>query len=427
MSWIRGTVTDYLDLSDALVAAMTGSSLQTSAVNAGGTGYTVGDILTISGGTNTVAAQVEVLTAPGGVVGTVRRYNDGVYTVTPGTTAVAVTGGTGNDDCTLDLTWGSNGWTANRDTTWSGSDKEVLMEGEGGGSDEIFVGWRTYSDGPANRYNLELHGMTGYDSGLDFDEQAGISPGFHDDVLSTQKAGCYLLALNSSMSYWISVTSYRIVGVIKAGSSYFPFYMGWGNRFATASEYPYPMLIAGCTSQPDDDAAQSKLTSGLTDPWRDTSSGGTAQGPSLVFFTDNAWHGVANSTVGSSSRSNLGDRVVLPAGRSDGEDSGESASLFTDDYGNFGEFIEQNSLSGNAAANLHATPGTADQREMIPTVIVFFTPSVQVVMEIDDVWWVSAFGGVSAEDRFIENGEVYRVFQNGNRSDLYAHFALKEV
>lgn len=71
----------------------TESMLQTATVSAGGTGYTDGDVLTISGGTGT-AATVTVLTSTAGVINTVSVTNQGSYTVFPPSPA-AVTGGTG--------------------------------------------------------------------------------------------------------------------------------------------------------------------------------------------------------------------------------------------------------------------------------------------------------------------------------------------
>jgi hypothetical protein len=64
-------------------------------IASGGTGYTVGDLLTISGGTFTTAAQVQVATVSGGVITAVSGVNAGVYTVAP-TNPASVTGGTGS-------------------------------------------------------------------------------------------------------------------------------------------------------------------------------------------------------------------------------------------------------------------------------------------------------------------------------------------
>jgi len=73
------------------------TTLQISSVvvAGGGTGYTVGDILTFVGGTFTTAVQVQVTTVSSGVITKVVAYNNGNYTVAP-SNPVSVTGGTGS-------------------------------------------------------------------------------------------------------------------------------------------------------------------------------------------------------------------------------------------------------------------------------------------------------------------------------------------
>jgi hypothetical protein len=86
-------------------AANKNSGVATVTVNDGGSLYVVGDVLTIVGGTGT-AAQIKVLTVNSGAVLTFEPTPFeviGDYSVTPGTTAIATTGHTG--DCTVDLTY----------------------------------------------------------------------------------------------------------------------------------------------------------------------------------------------------------------------------------------------------------------------------------------------------------------------------------
>jgi len=85
------------------------------AVAAGGAGYTVGDILTLVGGTRDTAAQVRVETlGGGGAVATVSIYNSGHYTVLTASPA-ATTGGTGTNATITPL--------------WNVSDVSVLTTG----------------------------------------------------------------------------------------------------------------------------------------------------------------------------------------------------------------------------------------------------------------------------------------------------------
>lgn len=428
MSWIRGNATNYLDLSDVLVAAATGSSVSSvDSVAAGGSGYAIGDIITLTGGTFSVAAQLEVLTLSGSAVATVRIYNAGIYTVAPSDpVAQGSTDGSGTG-ATFNLTLATNGWTADRNTTWSGSEKEVIMHGSGGGSDAIYVGWRTFSG--SGYYNFELHGFTGYDSGLDHDEQPGASPGFHDATLDLNKHGCYLLCINSTLSYWLNINSYRMILIIKVGSAYFNAYLGFGNRFGTVSEYPYPMCIAGHTSQPLDPYSQTKLSSGLTDPWADNTY--LNNGPMTVMNTDNQWYQVKNGSVAIGVRSSNRDVCVTPAqtpaGTTDGSVAPED-KFFGGGSGThvFSDIINQLSLGGNPTINTETIPGTTNAHILLPATIVMFTPSVQILMELDEVYWCSGFNIVT-EDRIIVGSTVYRVFQNCNRTDTYAYLAIREA
>lgn len=72
-------------------------------VAAGGTGYSVGDILTPVGGTFAAAASIQVATETGGVVTAVQVLDGGRYVATP-SNPVATTGGTGTG-CTLNLSY----------------------------------------------------------------------------------------------------------------------------------------------------------------------------------------------------------------------------------------------------------------------------------------------------------------------------------
>lgn len=80
-------------------------AVESATINAAGTGYTVSDVLTVVGGTAGIVAEITVDTVDGGgeITG-VTVTTAGEYTALP-TNPVAVTGGTGNDDATFDLTW----------------------------------------------------------------------------------------------------------------------------------------------------------------------------------------------------------------------------------------------------------------------------------------------------------------------------------
>ncbi len=84
------------------VTFSTAITAASATVAAGGTGYTVGDDITLSGGTFVTAAVFNVDTVSGGVVLTVSVVTAGNYTTKP-SDPVSTTGGTGGDDCTLNV------------------------------------------------------------------------------------------------------------------------------------------------------------------------------------------------------------------------------------------------------------------------------------------------------------------------------------
>jgi len=114
MVWVTGTSNDRLDLLTQLRQVATGNHVATAAISAGGTGYTVGDILTATGGTFSHAAKFEVLTVSSGVIQTLRISEGGAYTSNP-SSPVSTTGGTGTG-ATVTVTFASTGWTVARET-----------------------------------------------------------------------------------------------------------------------------------------------------------------------------------------------------------------------------------------------------------------------------------------------------------------------
>jgi len=76
----------------------------TATVAAGGTGYSVGDVLSVSTGTGT-AATAEVLTLSGSAVATIQLLDVGLYTVDPDATSATTVSPSGGTGCTLALTF----------------------------------------------------------------------------------------------------------------------------------------------------------------------------------------------------------------------------------------------------------------------------------------------------------------------------------
>ncbi len=124
-----------------------------------------------------------------------------------------------------------NEWAILRDDTAS-SDHELILKGPGiSGTDEIFVGLKTYDDAGADYYNFKVDGMTGYVSGNSFETQPG-------------SAGVMGVPLfNSTMPYWIYATAQVIVVGAKVETIYETFYLGFINPYMSPDEFPYPLAV----------------------------------------------------------------------------------------------------------------------------------------------------------------------------------------
>lgn len=132
-----------------------------------------------------------------------------------------------------------NGWVTLRYDT-AGTDHELIMRGEGfSGTEEIYVGFRTYESTSADYYNINCGVFTGYVSGNDFFGQPGA-----------QVTACP--AHNNAIDYWMTANPQRIVACLKVGTPvYEHFYVGKFLPYARPSEYPYPVINGAMLSSND--------------------------------------------------------------------------------------------------------------------------------------------------------------------------------
>ncbi len=506
MAFIFGTSTNYQTFASILRRCAIGTSLQSiSAVAGGGTGYTVGDTLTVSGGTSVVAAQLEVLTVSSGVITAVRVRNAGLYTSTPSNNA-SVTGGTGSG-ATFTLTWGTNGWISRRangcpeaavsatvgaggtgytvndtltvsggtfssaatfrvsavssgvvtavtllnhgdyttppsnaaattggtgtgctlNVTYGTGEREIILEGTGSGSDSIIAGYRSFFDSGSGARNLCINGFTGFDSALTYELQPGRSPGLDTQNSGPDNGGCYLLLTNSTVTWWISVTARRIIAVAKTGTCYSSMHIGFLNPFATSGEWPYPIFICGTTNDRFRLPSSTIISSSsMVDPVRQSA----IPGPGFVRSPAGTWDSVYNSTNGSPRSSNTTGVQVVPGGLLSGITYLTGDDWFTPTgTGNFTQFVPQTGDPGTQ--NIRLLPsedGSNDPFIRIPATIVWSSGTTPggIYGEIDGAFWFEAAATVVAENRLTNSTERFTVFQSGVRSDNWALWCLKE-
>lgn len=127
----------------------------------------------------------------------------------------------------------ANGWTTLRYDT-SKPEREWIAQGVGlSGTEQIFIGIRTYQNGPADYYNLLLGTFVGYVAGNTFDNQPGAK---------LSGLPCH----NNAVTYYLNINAARVLMMLKVGTPvYVHGYTGKFIPYARPSEFPAPLVCAG--------------------------------------------------------------------------------------------------------------------------------------------------------------------------------------
>lgn len=434
-------------------------------VVAGGTSYAVGDIIELQGGTPWEKAKFTVATLAGSAVATVTVAQTGgaypaaggpgagaattlvgpsggagtgctlttTYTGLVGTVGLAGTGGTGTG-ATFNVTRTHSGWTSkrNRDNySFNGvlTEKDVILQGDvTPGNDPILLA-RTYTAtvGANTAHGVLWAGATSFNDSLVTESQ----PGRFKQAVPVNQGGNYLLLFNASSTAWVSHTNRRFAGVVKAVglsvTSYMQFYIGLGNAFGTATESPYPLIIA-CPSGahnnfPDSGGA---LVTGLSEAVRFSSA---VQSPITFRRVQDA---AAVDVFNVDNFSSVGDpnNTMYPLGENR---QGGTPSLIVGE----GAFTFWNGISlhnGGVATRL-LFPSPTGEFLLIPLTVVS-TPTgsptfdVDLQMELDGCFFASATKAdgtaFTSEDTLTIGSTRYRAFANAHRVQRFSYMLLRE-
>lgn len=127
----------------------------------------------------------------------------------------------------------ANGWTTQRYDTSTANHELILLAPGISGTEQIYVGIRTYQDVANDYYNFYVSAFTGYVSGNSFDTQPG----------SSFKGVC---AHNNRIDYWMSMNGQRLAVAMKVGTPvYESFYIGKFLPYGTPAQFPYPVVASG--------------------------------------------------------------------------------------------------------------------------------------------------------------------------------------
>ena len=127
----------------------------------------------------------------------------------------------------------ANGWTVLRYDA-SQAEHELILKAPGlSGTEEIFVGLRTYDNANVDIYNLTAAGFVGYLPGNAFAAQP-------------QALLRGVPAHNQRIDYWLTLNGQRLILAMKVGTPvYESMYLGKMLPYARPSQFPYPVVVGG--------------------------------------------------------------------------------------------------------------------------------------------------------------------------------------
>lgn len=153
---------------------------------------------------------------------------------------------------------------------------QITLRGPGlTDSDNIYFGMETIQNTQADAYNLQFWGHSGYSSSSEPRSQPLKSP------------DQWVLLWDQPMTYWLVANGRRWMIAVKVSTVYSSAYCGFMLPFASPSEYPYPMVVAGIS-----DSGGGTRWSTVDERSRFFASPG--YDTMFLYWPDNVWRRIAN-------------------------------------------------------------------------------------------------------------------------------------
>lgn len=467
MPFIVGTATDYEDLitqlADMAASTKVGSAAVVGVV--GTSGYAIGDVLSVTGGTATHTCTLRVTGVTAGQVDTAVPLSAGAYTALPSNpVSTTIVSGAGVGTVTFNLTGAStaNNWTVAREQD-VGTTKELVLTNTASNGSTVNIGARSYNLTTSRTSNLRCNVTNWELVGFgDTTPDSGATAWASLNVISTGRydgtgGGAYLPLTGGTlgMKFWCSIKQNRIVLVARCGAAYSFAHWGFINQFSASVDHPYPNVIMGSTARADYDY---KVTeAGYTGPIECIGVDGFA-GPGFMLEsghpTTDTWHQITNSLrdvngdwiLGTTS----GDWIrVYPIGYPFGSGTGSTSPNVSADtiYTNNGTIggwfsvlrvIDHSDRRGDPMTTYWLSPTlTDDEYLLVPNALIHADNSPEkydIYGEMDGVYWIanppefnSQRDELFSEDIITDtNGDRYFVFHSGNRQYHWCFYALKE-
>ena len=394
MAFTTSTGTDWLDVfadwrtflvttlgwteNEYTAATAAEEEVATVPITVAGTGYVVDEVLTLVGGTSTVAATFTVTTidGSGGVTG-LSITTAGNYTVTPSNPA-ATTSSASGINCTLSPTW------QHRTATLS-----VEAPGDGP-TQRVFLNFNTTFDVGNNFYTWRPYGATSYDSALSFPSQTNATPEVH------------LLLTDAALEYWFYGNTRRAIAIVRSGSNYMSMYCGFFLPFSLPSEHAFPMYVGASYPSAALPGVANSRNSSIADP-----GVGTAN---YMRRSALAYRELENQASSASAISpSTGQRAFIWPAKTSNSHTASSGTITLWNNGGF-ESIKNN----------------ANDESPIAQCTIMDTVEGAPIGALEGVFSTSGFGR-SAEQTLTRGGRTFRLFQRAFRTNPGDFFAVEEL
>lgn len=398
--------------------------LDDNLIASAGTGYAVNDILTVdasgvAGTTATTNATLIVTSIGGsGEVTGLRVTNPGEYTAIDNAADHPLTGGGGSG---VEITLFSSGVI---------DESELLLEGIGAGSDEIYIGMRTYSTDITGGKNWELAGFTGFEQASSFSNQPSISPGRYDNQ-GLGSGGNYFPLQDVAFNYWLSISSRRILLVCQTGTAFHSAYLGFIDAYSTDTAYPYPLFISGSTTDYEQVFSDTDIGSGcFLNPIANATSHDI--GPGTLRSPSGAWLQVSNGRKDGSTINIVDESVnTWPSERSSIPASAPNQWASDNEIWVKASRFTELDPGGSVTLRIEPTPNSGGALSPLLPITLYDSNAPILLGQLSDVYWVSASrdgaSSATSNDTFtLANGNRLRMFQNITRTDIYDYFCMLE-
>lgn len=268
----------------------------------------------------------------------------------------------------------------------------ITLRGPGlTGSENIYCGLQAISNVGSDIYNIRTWGHPGFSGTLDPRDQVLKSP----DV--------YVLCWDQTMNYWIVANGRRWMLIVKVSTVYSSAYCGFFLPYATPSEYPYPMAVAGISYANRRWSDQGERNRFMASP---------GKGAFWVYYPDNVWRQISNYEDN--------DNSPIPEGGSDNQSFGY---VFPTRDATNSSFESPDAESITANANT-CFDGSYLLRDLTIVSSEVQSPYSAWMGVLDGVYWIPGRGN-SVENIVDKDGQDHLVVQNLHRTGFRDYMAVR--